>query len=106
MHLYPGPRADTGPGLTSQANLTWSRALGTSDVPQTRILYTPVDAWNLGTSYGSQPYDFKLLYNQILVYREGRLLSRMARYLGAPFWAVGPSRLCSRHNPALRFRFL
>ena len=56
-------------GLTSQANLTWSRALGTADVPQTRILYTPVDAWNLGTSYGSQPYDFKLLYNQILVYQ-------------------------------------
>ena len=56
-------------GLTSQANLTWSRALGTTDVPQTRILYTPVDAWNLRTSYGSQPYDFKLLYNQVLVYQ-------------------------------------
>jgi hypothetical protein len=56
-------------GLTSRANFTWSRALGTSDVPQTRILYTPVDAWNLNTSYGPQPYDLKFIYNQTLLYQ-------------------------------------
>ncbi len=56
-------------GLTSRANFTWSRALGTSDVPQSRILYTPVDAWNLSASYGAQPYDLKFIYNQTLIYQ-------------------------------------
>jgi hypothetical protein len=78
-------------GLTSRANLTWSRALGTSDVPQSRILYTPVDAWNLNTSYGSQPYDFRVLYNQTLIYRPPYFRSQRGvagRLLGG--WAFSP----------------
>lgn len=55
-------------GLTARSNFTWSKALGTGEVSQTRILYTPIDAWNLNSMYGPQPFDLRLLYNLTMVY--------------------------------------
>jgi hypothetical protein len=56
-------------GLTARSNLTWSKALGTADIPQSRIEYTPVDAWNLQAMYGPQSYDAKFIYNLALLYQ-------------------------------------
>jgi hypothetical protein len=56
-------------GLTARSNFTWSKALGTADIPQTRTVYTPLDAWNLQSMYGPQAYDLKFIYNLLMLYQ-------------------------------------
>jgi hypothetical protein len=56
-------------GLTMQSNLTWSKALGTGGVVQASSEITPDDPFNLGTTYGYQNYDRKLVSNAFFVYQ-------------------------------------
>jgi hypothetical protein len=56
-------------GLTARSNFTWSHALGTADIPQTRIVYTPLNAWNLQSMYGPQSFDYRFIYNLAMLYQ-------------------------------------
>jgi hypothetical protein len=50
-------------GLTTISNFTWSRALGTATALQLNSSATPLSPFNLGSDYGTQPFDIKLVYN-------------------------------------------
>jgi hypothetical protein len=50
-------------GLTSQSNLTWSKALGTGSAAQATSEYTANDAFNLGAMYGEQAFDRRIVFN-------------------------------------------
>jgi hypothetical protein len=56
-------------GLTLQSNLTWSKALGTGAEVQATSEYTTDDPFNLNEMYGRQPFDRKLIYNALFVYK-------------------------------------
>jgi hypothetical protein len=56
-------------GLTMQSNLTWSKALGTSALPQADSEFTPDDPFNPYTMYGVQNFNRKFVYNTFLVYQ-------------------------------------
>ena len=56
-------------GLTSQSNFTWGKALGTGSVVQATSEFTTVDPFNIGHSYGVQPFDRKFIFNSLLVYQ-------------------------------------
>jgi len=56
-------------GVTMQSNLTWSRALGTGAVVQASSVYTANDPYNLSAFYGVQPFNRKLVYNNVFVYQ-------------------------------------
>ncbi|HEY7403786.1 MAG TPA: carboxypeptidase-like regulatory domain-containing protein [Candidatus Angelobacter sp.] len=78
-------------GLTARSNFTWSKALGTGDIPQTRIVYTPVDAWNLHSMYGPQAFDIKFVYNLAMLYQPKAFRSQkgvVGRLLGG--WSIAP----------------
>ena len=55
-------------GLTTTSNLTISRSLGTGGFTQAG---TPsiLDQWNLSSMYGAQPFDLRVVYNALMVYR-------------------------------------
>jgi hypothetical protein len=71
-------------GLTLQENFTWSKALGTGAEAQATSSYTPNDAFDLGKSYGVQPFNQKFIFNTFLVYQtpwyknQSSLLGRVA----------------------------
>src|SRR5262249_53513131 len=54
-------------GLTTQSNLTFSKALGTGSVAQATSEYTANDAFNLGAMYGEQAFDRRLVFNTYVV---------------------------------------
>jgi hypothetical protein len=56
-------------GLTMQSNFTWSKALGTGAFVQASSEYTPLDAFDLSSTYGRQGFDRKITYNAFLVYQ-------------------------------------
>ena len=56
-------------GLTMQSNFTWSKALGTGAFVQATSSYTPLDAFNLDSTYGRQGFDRKFVYNAFFVYQ-------------------------------------
>lgn len=55
-------------GITATSNLTWSHSLGTGVALDTGIP-SALDQWNLGATYGPQPYDLKLVYNLLMLYQ-------------------------------------
>ncbi len=55
-------------GLTSQANFTWSKALGTGSQVQSSSELDVLDPYNLNEMYGRQTFDRKLIFNTFLVY--------------------------------------
>jgi hypothetical protein len=57
-------------GLTMHHNFTYSKALGTGAEVQATSEYTPKDAFNLGTSYGVQPFNRKFVYNSYMVWED------------------------------------
>jgi hypothetical protein len=57
-------------GLTTQQNLTFSKALGTGALAQATSEYTPNDAFNLGAMYGEQEFDRRFIYNTYIVAQE------------------------------------
>jgi hypothetical protein len=56
-------------GLTMQTNFTYGKALGTGAVVQATSEFTTVDPFNIGHSYGLQPFDRKFLFNSLIVYQ-------------------------------------
>jgi hypothetical protein len=55
-------------GLTARSNFTFSKALGTDNVPQASNGYTLVDPYNLGAMYGPEGFDSKFIYNLSMLY--------------------------------------
>jgi Carboxypeptidase regulatory-like domain len=53
-------------GLTTVSNFTWSRSLGTGAYTQSTSSYTALNAWDLHSMYGPQPFDIRFVYNQTL----------------------------------------
>jgi hypothetical protein len=56
-------------GVTLQENFTYSKALGTGADPQATSEYTPNDAFNLGATYGQQPFNRKFIFNTFLIWQ-------------------------------------
>jgi len=56
-------------GLTAISDFTWERALGTSDLTQRSSSVTPTSPFDLRANYGSQPFDYKFLFNLGLTYQ-------------------------------------
>jgi hypothetical protein len=57
-------------GMTARTNFTWGKALGTGNQSQASSSYTVLDPWNMHAMYGSQVFDYKLLYNFTLLWED------------------------------------
>ncbi|PWU09169.1 MAG: carboxypeptidase regulatory-like domain-containing protein, partial [Terriglobia bacterium] len=78
-------------GVTARSNFTWSRALGTGSLQQSSSSITVVDPWNLHASYGTQPFDIRFVYSQLMVYQSPFLKGQrgaLGRLLGG--WSISP----------------
>jgi hypothetical protein len=99
-------------GLTMQHNFTWSKALGTGAVAQAASEYTADNPYNLGTMYGEQNFDRRIVYNTYLVAQEpwfksqNGLLGRVAGgWEFAPIFTAGsgPPVACATVSGAQSF---
>ena len=87
-------------GLTARTNLTWSRSLGTQGVVQASSEFTEPNPWNLGNSYGPQPFDIPFVYNLAMLYQPPFYKGQhgfMGRVLGG--WAFAPIFTASSGSP-------
>jgi hypothetical protein len=78
-------------GLTARTNLTWSRTLGTQGVVQATSEFTEPNPFNLGNSYGPQPFDLPFVYNLSMLYQPPFFKGQhgfMGRVLGG--WSFAP----------------
>jgi len=78
-------------GVTARSNFTWSRALGTGSLQQSSSSITVVDPWNMHASYGTQPFDLRFVYSQLMVYQTPFFRSQKGvagRVLGG--WSISP----------------
>jgi hypothetical protein len=78
-------------GITTRSNFTGSRALGTGSLQQSSSSITVVDPWNLHASYGTQPFDIRFVYSQLMVYQVPFFKSQrgaLGRVLGG--WSISP----------------
>lgn len=58
-------------GVTTTANFTWGRALGTGNQSQATSGYTALNPYDVRTSmYGPQFWDYKFLYSQTFLWQE------------------------------------
>jgi hypothetical protein len=55
-------------GFSMQSNFTWSKSLGTGSQVQATSQYTANDPYDLGRSYGYQPWDRKFMFNTWFTY--------------------------------------
>ncbi len=78
-------------GLTTQTNLTYSKALGTGSAAQATSEYTPDDAYNIGTMYGEQAFDRRLVFNTYVIAQDPWFKSQHG-FLGrvAGGWELAP----------------
>jgi hypothetical protein len=87
-------------GLTARTNLTWSRTLGTQGVVQASSEFTEPTPYNLGNSYGPQPFDIPFVYNLAMLYQPPFYKGQhgfMGRVLGG--WAFAPIFTASSGSP-------
>lgn len=56
--------------LTTQSNLTWSKALGTGSAAQATSEYTVNDPFDLGKMYGEQEFDRRIVFNTYVIATE------------------------------------
>lgn len=78
-------------GLTARSNFTWSKALGTGAVTQSTSSYSVVDPFNISAMYGPQSFDYKFLYNLVMVYEPPFFKSQkgiVGHILGG--WSIAP----------------
>jgi hypothetical protein len=54
--------------MTTRANFTWSRAMGTLATSQATSSETVLNPFNVGMSYGPQTFDYRFVYSQSMVY--------------------------------------
>src|ERR1700728_4393678 len=78
-------------GLTSQSNLTWSKALGTGSAAQATSEYTPDNAFDIGTMYGEQAFDRRIVFNTYIIAQDP-WFKRQSGFLGraAGGWQFAP----------------
>jgi len=67
--VFVSVRTNNWKGLTAISNFTWGRSLGTSQLAQYNSSSTPLDVFNLQSSYGPQNFDIKFLYNMAMYYQ-------------------------------------
>jgi len=67
--LFVSLRTTNFHGLTAVSNFTWGRSLGTSQLAQYNSASTPLSIYDLGSSYGSQNFDIKFVYNLSMYYQ-------------------------------------
>jgi hypothetical protein len=78
-------------GLSLQSNFTWSKALGTGSQVQATSQYSANDPYDLGRSYGYQPWDRKFMFNVWFTYTPPVYQGQhgvVGRLLGG--WTVAP----------------
>jgi len=78
-------------GITARTNLTYGRALGTGAQVQATSEYTALNPWNLKSMYGPQFYDYKFLFNLMMVYQPPFYRSQkgiVGHALGG--WSIAP----------------
>ena len=78
-------------GLSLQSNFTWSKALGTGSQVQATSQYSANDPFDLGRSYGYQPWDRKFMFNVWFTYTPPVYQGQhgvVGRLLGG--WTVAP----------------
>jgi hypothetical protein len=99
-------------GLTLQENFTYSKALGTNAVAQASSVLTPNDAFDLGKSYGVQPFNQKFIFNTFLVYQtpwyknQSSLLGRLAGgWTFSPIFTAGTGQpiTCATNSTSQSF---
>jgi hypothetical protein len=66
--LFATVRTNTWHGLTSTANFTWGRALGTGNQVQASSSYTAVSPFSEAANYGAEPFDYKFVLNYNMYY--------------------------------------
>jgi hypothetical protein len=78
-------------GLSLQSNFTWSKSLGTGSQVQATSQYSANDPYDLGRSYGYQPWDRKFMFNVWFTYTPPVYQGQhgvVGRLLGG--WTVAP----------------
>ena len=78
-------------GITARSNFTWGRALGTGSEVQARSTRTVLNPFNLHSSYGTQQFDVKFIYNLAMNYKLPFYQSQtgiLGRLLGG--WSAAP----------------
>ena len=78
-------------GITTQANFTWGRAMGTGDSAQSSSSQTVVNPWDQQMGYGPQSFDIRFIYNMAMLYQVPFYKSQkglLGRVLGG--WTVAP----------------
>lgn len=87
-------------GITSQQNLTFSRALGTGADVQATSEYTPDNPFNLSEMYGRQNFDHTFVYNLYVAYEPPIYKGQhglMGRLAGG--WSFAPIFTAGTGNP-------
>jgi hypothetical protein len=67
--LFSSLRTNNWHGLTTIANFTWGRALGTGQLLQLNSSTTALTPYDIGANYGVQPFDYKFLFNYSMYYQ-------------------------------------
>lgn len=78
-------------GVTARANFTYGRALGTGNQVQATSSYTVLDPWNIRSMYGPQIYDYKSVFNVMMMYQPPYFRSQkgiVGHLLGG--WTIAP----------------
>jgi hypothetical protein len=78
-------------GLTAVSNFTWNRSLGTGAYTQSTSSYTALNAWDLHSMYGPQPFDIRFVYNLTMYWSTSSVVrggSLMKHVLGG--WNFAP----------------
>jgi len=78
-------------GITTRSTLTYGRAMGTGAAVQATSSYTALNPWDLKSMYGSQAYDYKIVYTLMMVYNPPFYRNErgvMGHLLGG--WSIAP----------------
>jgi hypothetical protein len=87
-------------GITAQENLTFSKALGLNAYNQSTSSTTSLDAFNLKTQYGLQPFDQKYIFNTFIVWQDPYYKGQegiIGRAAGG--WTVSPVLVAGTGQP-------
>ena len=87
-------------GITSQQNLTWSRALGTGAEVQASGSFTADDPFSFNTMYGVQPFNQNVVYNLYIAYTPSVFKGEngfVGRVLGG--WSFAPIFVAGTGSP-------
>jgi hypothetical protein len=89
-------------GVTARSNFTWSRSLGTGDTTQATSSTSVPNPFDLHVGYGSEPFDYRFLYNLSLLYQPRYFSSQhgiLGHLLGG--WSFAPLFTANSGAPLL-----